>query len=91
MSTDKGFRESMLTSEAIREAVRKLQEAECRPPTQRYIEVLSVTPKIAERLKKLEEYEPLHMYIDKVEPLQGEIGRIRHDSTQHTRLVMGSW
>lgn len=90
MSTDKPFRETMLTSAAIKEAARRLSEAERQPPV-RYYPVMPVGPMLAERLKRLENYEPLHMYISDVEPLQGEIGRIRHNAEEHTRLVMGDW
>ena len=38
-----------------------------------------------------ENFEPLHTYISDVEPLQGEIGRIRHSAEEYTRLVMGDW
>lgn len=88
MSNDKPFRETMLTSAVIKDAARKLKEDERQPPV-RYYPVMPVRPMLAERLKRLENYEPLHMYISDVEPLQGEIGRIRHSADEYTRLVMG--
>lgn len=83
-------RETMLTSAAIKEAARKLQEAESQPPV-RYYPVMPVSPILAERLKRFENFEALHTYISDVQPMQGEIGRIRHSAEEYTRLVMGDW
>lgn len=90
MSTDKSFGETFLNSDAIKEAARRLSEAERQPPV-RFYPVMPVSPILAERLKRFENFEPLHMYISDVEPLQGEIGRIRHSAEEYTRLVMGDW
>lgn len=90
MSTDNSFRETMLSSAAIKEAARRLSEAERQPPV-RFYPVMPVSSRLAARLKCCENFEPLHTYISDVEPLQGEIGRIRHSAEEYTRLVMGDW
>lgn len=90
MSADKSFGETFLTSAAIKEAARRLSEAERQPPV-RFYPVMPVSPILAERLMRFENFEALHTYISDVKPLQGEIGRIRHSAEEYTRLVMGDW
>lgn len=50
-------------------------------------QVFHVTPGVASVLIREEAFEPLHMYISEVEPIQSEIGRILNDENKYTRLV----